>query len=330
MSDVKNEAHCLRITGHVLAIQSVASGREHVTEALGKFESIGDLPGRAECEVVLGEIDYLRGQHDAARAWLKQAARNFAKIPDPLGHGRSLVLLGLTDLGGGNRARARQMFDAAYEEFERVGYRLGVAECEIARGHLAHRGDELENALALAERGRTMMRDLKNPRGEAACQRLLSMIAFDTQDLMRSREHALAASAIYDQMGEPRGQVEASLLLAQVALATGNPAASELIRACEAIGLLEAETRQHLALSQSWLFYTQGQYEAATNALIIARAVFGDLARTGDHARQLLGRLAEFAWPKEGRHLLDEWLAGLGERRSEHGPEAKAEGQHQA
>jgi tetratricopeptide (TPR) repeat protein len=300
MSDVKNEAHCLRITGHVLAIQSVASGREHVTEALGKFESIGDLPGRAECEVVLGEIDYLRGQHDAARAWLKQAARNFAKIPDPLGHGRSLVLLGLTDLGGGNR------------------------------GHLAHRGDELENALALAERGRTMMRDLKNPRGEAACQRLLSMIAFDTQDLMRSREHALAASAIYDQMGEPRGQVEASLLLAQVALATGNPAASELIRACEAIGLLEAETRQHLALSQSWLFYTQGQYEAATNALIIARAVFGDLARTGDHARQLLGRLAEFAWPKEGRHLLDDWLAGLGERRSEHGPEAKAEGQHQA
>ncbi len=60
-----------------------------------------------------------------------------------------------------------------------------------------------------------MMQDLKNPRGEAACQRLLGMIAFDTGDLMRSREHALSASALYDQMGEPRGQVEASLLLAQ-------------------------------------------------------------------------------------------------------------------
>jgi serine/threonine protein kinase/tetratricopeptide (TPR) repeat protein len=328
MNDAKNEAHCLRIFGHVLAIQSVPSGRDHVVEALAKFETVGDVAGRAECELVLGEIDYFRGQHDPARNWLKQAVRHFSKISDPLGHGRGLVLLGLTDLASGRKVRAKQLLDAAHEEFERVGHRLGVAECEIARGHLAHRADELELALAHAERARKMMQDLKNPRGEAACQRLLSMLAFDTHDLMRSREHALAASAIYDQMGEPRGQVEASLLLAQVALATKNPVASELLRACEAIGLVEAETRQHLGLSKAWLLQSQGSHEEATTELVDAKGAFGTGARTGDHARQLVVRLAQFPWPRQARQLLDEWLGELGfsrrERRHDIKIEAKA------
>jgi len=327
MNDVKNEAQCLRILGHVLAIQSVASGREHVLDALAKFESAGDLSGRAECELVLGEIDYFRGQHEAARAWLKQAARHFSKIADPLGHGRAFVLLGLTDLAVGRRARARQLFDAAYEEFEHVGHRLGVAECEIAMGHWAHRGDQLEAALAHAERARKMMQDLKNPRGEAACQRLLSMLAFDTHDLMRSREHALASSAIYDQMGEPRGQVEASLLLAQVALATKNPVAEELLRACEAIGLVESETRQHLALCKAWLLHGQKRYEEAGTELTDARTAFVDGARTGDHARQLIVRLSQLAWPPPTRQLIDDWLGALGFSRRERRSEPKVERQ---
>jgi hypothetical protein len=236
-----------------------------------------------------------------------------------------LVLLGLVDLASGRRARAKQLFDAAHEEFERVGHRLGVAECEIARGHLAHRGDHLEDALVHAERARKMMQDLKNARGEAACQRLLSMIALDTNDLMRSREHALSASAIYDQMGEPRGQVEASLLLAQVALATKNMVANELIRACEAIGLVEAETRQHLLLSKSWLLHSQALYDEAYAELVAARSAFGESVRTGDHARQLVVRLAQLAWPKEGRKLVDDWAGELGLSRRERRSEPKLE-----
>ncbi len=317
MGDVKNEAHCLRLFGHILATQSIQSGRDHVTEALGKFDIAGDVPGAAECELVLGEIDYFRGEHDSARTWLRQAARHFSKLADSLGRGRCLVLLGLTELANGKLPRAKQMIDDAVEEFERMGYRLGVAECEVAMGHLAHRTDLLDEALARAERARKMMQDLKNPRGEAACQRLLAMIAFDAGDLMRSREHALAASALYDQMGEPRGQVEASLLLAQVALATKNPVAAELIRACEAIGLVEAETRQHLALSKSWLSYAEDHLENATNELKLARLAFGDPRRTGDHTRQLLARLSQLTWPKESRKLLDDWRTDLGVPRRE-------------
>jgi ATP/maltotriose-dependent transcriptional regulator MalT len=323
MGDVRNEAHCLRLFGHILATQSIPTGREHVIEALGKFEGLDDTAGRAECALVLGEIDLIRGQHDESRNWLKQASKHFSKLAEPLGRGQCLVLLGLIELAGGKFSRAKQMIGDALAEFEKVGFRLGVAECEVLVGHLAHRTDELEAALAHAERARKMMQDLKNPRGEAACQRLLGMIAFDTGDLMRSREHALSASALYDQMGEPRGQVEASLLLAQVALATGNPVAAELVRACEAIGLVEAETRQHLALSKAWLLYVEGQPDEATAELNLARLAFGDAKRSGDHTRQLLARLSDFEWPKVTRKLIDDWRGELGVSRRERKRETK-------
>jgi tetratricopeptide (TPR) repeat protein len=326
MGDVKNEAHCQRLFGHILATQSIPSGREQVTEALAKFDQLDDATGRAECELVLGEIDYTRGQHDASRTWLKQASRHFSTLPDPLGRGQCFVLLGLIELAGGKTARAKQLLGDALGEFEKVGFRLGVAECEIAMGHLAHRTDALEAALVHAERARKMMQDLKNPRGEAACQRLLGMIAFDSADLMRSREHALSASALYDQMGEPRGQVEASLLLAQVALATHNQVAGELVRACEAIGLIEAETRQHLALSKAWHLHVDNRLDLAKSEIEAARAAFGDGQRTGDHTRQLLGRLSDLVWPTTTRSLIDEWRVELGVPRRERKKEPEAVG----
>ena len=135
MGDVKNEAHCMRLLGHILATQSISAGREQVAQALAKFDQLADNAGSAECELVLGEIDYFQGNHPSARDWLKQAAHHFSHLPDPLGYGRCLVLLAATDLAGGKMARAEQMLGDAREEFEKVGHRLGVAECEIVAGH---------------------------------------------------------------------------------------------------------------------------------------------------------------------------------------------------
>jgi tetratricopeptide (TPR) repeat protein len=252
-------------------------------------------------------------------------------LPDPLiGHGRCLLLLGLTYLTQGRLSRARNLLDQAATELAKVGYRLGLAECEIALGHLAHRSDSMSLAQTRAERALAMMQELKNPRGEAACERLLAMIALDTADLRRSRDHALSASALYAEMGEPRGHVEASLVLAQVALAAGKPVAADLIRACESVGLAEAETRQHLLLSKSWLAFREGRREEATTDLEAARLCFRDPRCSGDHTRQLLARLSELRWPKNGRKIIDDWRTDLGGRRQTPTKEQKAIDQRDA
>jgi eukaryotic-like serine/threonine-protein kinase len=311
MGDRANEAHCLRLLGDILATQSVPAGRDHVLRALHELDALGDGAGRAECELVLGEIDWLRGHDSSARIWLLHASAYFTETGNPLGKGRCMYLMGLAGLSG-PPAQAKAMLDEARSELDKVGYRLGLAECEIAYGLLAQRADDFVQALARGEAARKMMQEMKNPRGEAACQRLLAMAALDSGDAPGAREHALAAVAVYDQIGEPRGQMEASLLLAQVALASSAGVAGDLIRSCEAFNLPDSEPKQHLELTKAWLWQTEKMAHEAFGAVQTARLAFGNPRRVGDHTRQLIGHLAQFEWSGEGHALLSTWQRELG------------------
>ena len=74
--DRENEAHCLRLLGHIASdLAAPAQGRRLVARALALFEELGDEHGRAQCEVMLGEIDYLLGDHARARASSPRASR---------------------------------------------------------------------------------------------------------------------------------------------------------------------------------------------------------------------------------------------------------------
>jgi hypothetical protein len=83
------------------------------------------------------------------------------------------------------------------------------------------------------------------------------------------------------------------------------------------VGLAEAETRQHLLLSKSWLAFNEGRREEATSDLEAARQCFRDPRCSGDHTRQLLARLAELRWPTPGRKIIDDWRNELGARKRE-------------
>ncbi|HVY48538.1 MAG TPA: protein kinase, partial [Minicystis sp.] len=57
---VTDEASCLRALGHIASdMAAPAHGRRLVARALALYQELGDEHGMAECEVVLGEIDFL-------------------------------------------------------------------------------------------------------------------------------------------------------------------------------------------------------------------------------------------------------------------------------
>ena len=156
------------------------------------------------------------------------------------------------------------------------------------------------------------MRDLENPRGEAACTRLLAMALLDAGSYDKARERALEAAAIYDRIADPWGQVEAALLLAQCALASGNPIAKDLVTACSKVPLSEAEPKQHLALTQAWLAHVERRPDDAARAIADARRLYGDSSRTGDHTPHLVSRLAALDWSEPARSAIDDWWRELG------------------
>jgi eukaryotic-like serine/threonine-protein kinase len=311
--DVENEAHCLRLVGHIASdLAAPAHGRRLVARALATFEARENDHARAQCEVVLGEIDFLLGDHARARGILAPASERFLKAGDWLGRAQCLVLQGFVEQAGGEPSFSRELLRTARADFDAIGYRLGLAQCDVALAHTEHREGNFVEARAIALAARQSFRDLANPRGEAATERLLAMAALDAGQVDAADVHARTAGTIFGRLADPWGEVETRLLLAQVALDRGDAAAArEHLIACEAFALVEAEPKQHRHLTLAWLAYHEGRFLDAARELDAARAAFKDAARTGDHTPQLLERFARMRWPKPASQRIAGWRRAL-------------------
>jgi eukaryotic-like serine/threonine-protein kinase len=314
LDDRANEAHCLRLLGHIASdLGAPAHGRRLAARALVFFGELGLEHGQAQCDLVIGEIDYLLGDHAGARHVLSEASERFLRAGDWLGRAQCLVLQGWVEQAGGAPAFARELMRTARADFDAIGYRLGMAQCDITLAHADHR----EGAYVLARTGalaaRQSFRDLANPRGEAGSERLLAMIALDTGSPSAAEEHAKAAAKIYARLADPWGDVEARLLHAQVALDRGDAeAARDHLIACEAVALAEAEPKQHRHLTLAWLAYHEGRFQDAAREIDLARSAFKDAVRTADHTPQLLDRFAKMGWPKPASSRIASWRRAIG------------------
>jgi tetratricopeptide (TPR) repeat protein len=292
-----------------------------VVRALERYDQLGDSAGRAQAEVVLGEIDYLLGDHARARATLRKAVDQCTAVGDVLGRAQCLILLALMEEAAGAFQKGSALLVQARAEFDGIGYRLGIAQCDVALGHADHRAFDFAAARARALAARASFRELQNPRGEAACERLLAMIALDSDDFPAAEAHARVAFKLYERLEDPWGNLEARLLLAQVALARDDDRAESLVAACDRVVLDEAEPRQHRHLTRAWLAHRQGRPAEAAAEIDAARAVFvvsspegsgvraaEARSRTGDHTPHLLTRFARLGWVGPGAEKIEAWL----------------------
>ena len=157
--------------------------------------------------------------------------------------------------------------------------------------------------------------NLRTPRGQAACVRLLAMIAIDTDDCETAQQYADRAAELYEEMGDPWGVLEARLLHTQIALVRHDTArARALLEECSEIRVEEAEPRQHYLLTEAWLEQLEGNYAAAIAALDAAAEVFGERSRVGDHTPHLLARLSRLDWPVAVSERTDAWIGVLNDR----------------
>lgn len=310
------EAHCLRLLGHIASdLGASGQGRRLVTRALQLFRRHQDLPGQAQCEVLIGEIDYLIGEHTRARQILEGAARQFQAIGDVLGRAQCLILQGFVEQSGGSPARARELLAVARADLERIGYRLGVAQCDLALAHADHRDGDHTRAHERATATLKAFHLIENPRGEAGCERLLAMNALDGGHPNTAEVHARAAGVLYARLSDPWGKVESLLLLAQIALFRDdtNAARDALIR-CEAVALAEVEAKQHRHLTLAWLAAAEGRYPDAGREIDAARRMYKDSTQCGDHTPQLLLYFDSRRWPGPAGARIKQWLDAITRR----------------
>jgi len=276
------------------------------------FDRLGDDQGRALCEVVLGEIDYLQGDHVSARDFLHRGARRFKMLEESLGEAQCLLLLGLVELSESLLTKSRELLLEARREFEELGYRLGSTQCDIAIAHLDHRSGDFNAANMRALQTQKTLRTLENPRGLAAAERLLAMLAIDRDDPEGAARHARDALDLYQKLNDAWGIAEARILLAQEALLRGVlEDARAQVDACESMVITEAEPLQHLHLTRAWLFASSGFFRKAGTALEEAQAVFSDQRRLADHTPQLLVRFESLGFRDPAGRKVREWVREL-------------------
>jgi hypothetical protein len=221
------------------------------------------------------------------------------------------LLLALTETAAGGYEHARTLLHETRGEFDRIGYQLGLAQCDIALAHADYRAFDPARARPRALAARAAFRELQNPRGEAACERLLAMLAFDEDTFDEASAHAASAAKIFARLRDPWGELESSLLIAQVALARNDKAASKLVADCDLVKLDEAEPRQHRHLTRAWLAQRAGDWTAAAAEIEEARSSFHDWVQTGDHTPALLKRLSKLHWEGPARARIGSWLQGV-------------------
>jgi len=313
LGDKESQAHCLRLLGHLASERgSSAEGLRLVERAHRIFRQLGQVLGQAQCEAVAGEIEYLLGNNERARQAIEQGEAHFARLGQPLGRGQCLLLLSWIDHSEGVTERSRQLAAVARAEFERAGYRLGIAQADASLAHVEHRLMNYYSAEQGAKDALNAFENLRNPRGQAACERLLGMIGVDTGDTDIAALHAERAERIYEQMGDPYGVLEAMVLQCQVALLGSNTVrARALLAKARTIRVEEAEPRQHYLLTQAWLELLDDNADRAVQSLEAGAAVFEQRCRAGDHTPHLLRRLARLDWPAHARARIDAWLTSL-------------------
>ena len=326
--DEARVASALRLLGNIASdLSQPAQGRALVVQALQRYEKLGDLAGRAQAEVVLGEIDYLLGDHARGRATLQAAVERCTEVGDVMGRAQSLILLALIEEAVGAYERGRERCWAARARSSTGSATASASPSATSRSATRTIAASTSRAPAPAlSPARASFREVQNPRGEAGCERLLAMVALDSDEHDAAEAHARVAFKIYGAAaGSPGASLEARLLLAQVALARGTTIGAEtLVAACDRVILDEAEPRQHRHLTRAWLAQTvTGQWTAASaegstprrSAYVVSSPEGGGVraaearARTGDHTPHLLTRLAHLEWVGPALGSIESWLA---------------------
>ena len=314
-----DEAHALRLLAQIACDEGrPTAGRPFVEEAYAKFLSSGNDAGRAECEFVLGQIDSLLGNHEDAAVRLAHAAQGFRTGGESLALAQCILVQARAEMAAGRQTATQEMLASARAEFLELGYPIGLAQVDLALAQAAHNAGAHAEALERATATKARFEALGSVRGMTDSARLAAISAFDLGDMVTATSQANDAHALATQgRRDPWGQVEASCVLAQVALATGDlMAAARHLEDAESIPIDDAEPTQHRLLTAAWMHLIAKRTDIAVAAITAARRAFSDQRRAGDHTPQLVARLADIAKGTAAAIPLDAWRAALRSRMS--------------
>ncbi len=255
LGDQTGLAKSLRNLAIVQAEQGKREDAEKtLTRVSGLLESLGDRASIADLYNDRGVVAEEAGDFGEALKYYRQAYGLRQQLDNPAAIAESLNNIGFCSYRMGDFDNASVYWKQAFEQYEKVGDHNGILHIQqsiglldIARGQFATARKDLTDSLNYAE-GHQL------PEEAAVAQVSLTELA-----LLEGRYADAVASAeqsakIFARRADERGNAEAALLKARIALALGDRDGAQVLLGAIDANQLNAEQKAEFAIAQAQQF----------------------------------------------------------------------------
>lgn len=223
LEDQRGTATTLRNLADLAVIRGEHEhARAYLEEARDLYGRLGDRFGQAQMEREAGLLSEEQGDYTAAREAFRMALRSRQRAGDVEGVGESFNDIGFANYQLGDYDSALVFWSQAIEAFQQVDDRRGQVRAaqnlgllDMAQGRWQQAQARLEASLLEAE-SRQMAEEAAVSRRNLA---ELAILRGQTAVAARQLEHA---RRLFDERQDVRGQADAVLLAARLALVTGD------------------------------------------------------------------------------------------------------------
>lgn len=285
-----------------------ADAAERLEEASRLFTELGDDAGRAAVENEFGLLHEEQGDYAAALAAYRRGLRSRERSGDPLGVAESLNNIGFAHHQLGDYENAQALWRQAREAFAgledsnglvRVDQNLGLLD--VVRGNWSAARRTLDASLSKAESLQMVEEAAVSLRNLVELDLLEGRLDDATQRLGRAR-------GLFESRGDRRGQVDAALLAARIALTRGGH--DEAIATLDALpGGIDAASPEQAAIAALLRAHALAAANRANEASKAAAEADALANRSGIRALQLEARMLTLHHPDP---ILDDAIRQLG------------------
>ncbi len=266
-------------------------------EALELYAGLDHASGSAEALTALANVDFDRGDFDAAADRYQQVIDDYRSLGDQDGTASGLNNLATVLRKRGDLDSAQSLYEEAAEIFEATGDRLAMSFALNNLGVLLVARDHLAEAGPMFERSREVWQELGNKSGVAYSLNNSAAVHHLSGELEQSRALNEQALEIRRQTGEKAGEATSLTNLADLLRDLGEiDRAEDLLR--QALKLTEEigdrSAHAHALYAQGRLRLDVGAFDQARAALEQALEIRRDLdeSREVTDSRIALARLA--------------------------------------
>ncbi|MDC1287193.1 tetratricopeptide repeat protein [Gammaproteobacteria bacterium] len=222
-TDLKSTALALNYIGEIEYTRgNLDAAKSYYKSGLSLFEELDSKVGMAVILTNIGSIEILRSNLDAAEVYYKRSLALHEGQKNKAGIAHNFLALGKVEVSRGNLDTAEEYFKSSFDLFEKMGRNDGMALAIGNLGVIEYSRRNLDVAEAYYKRGYALNEELGYKSGMAGNLSNLGLIEILRSNLDAAEVYYKRSLALYEELGGMEGTARTLYNLGQLETSRSN------------------------------------------------------------------------------------------------------------